>query len=200
MRSGVRKGRMTSRAVCPRDAVRDNGQELGFVARVESVLFVAEEPVSTHRLAQALETTVERVERALEALAAHYESRGVRLQYCDDGVQLTTAPEAAPYVERFLGLESRVHVSQAALEALAIVAYRQPITRPDVEAIRGVGSDSVLRTLFNAGLLDRVGRADAVGRPFLYGTTPEFLQHFGLQSLDELPDLPEDGEMVRRSP
>jgi segregation and condensation protein B len=173
---------------------------LGFVARVESVLFVAEEPVSTHRLAQALESTPERVERALEALAAHYERRGVRLQYCDGGVQLTTAPEAAPYVERFLGLESRVHVSQAALEALAIVAYRQPITRPDVEAIRGVGSDSVLRTLLNAGLVDRVGRADAVGRPFLYGTTPEFLQHFGLQSLEELPDLPEDGEMVRRSP
>lgn len=164
------------------------------------MLFVAEEPVSTHRLAQALETTPERVERALEALAAHYESRGVRLQHCDGGVQLTTAPEAASHVERFLGLESRVHVSQAALEALAIVAYRQPITRPEVEAIRGVGSDSVLRTLLNAGLVDRVGRADAVGRPFLYGTTPEFLQHFGLQSLEELPDLPEDGEMVRRSP
>jgi len=172
---------------------------LDLTARVESVLFVAEEPVSTYRLAEALEATAEGIEHALGELASHYEGRGLRLQYCNGGVQLTTAPEAASHVERFLGLESRVHVSQAALEALAIVAYRQPITRPEVEAIRGVGSDSVLRTLLNAGLIDRVGRADAVGRPFLYGTTPEFLQHFGLQSLDELPTLEEDAEMVHKS-
>ena len=97
-----------------------------------------------------------------------------------------------------------MHLSQAALEALAIVAYRQPTTRPAVEAIRGVDCDSVLRRLVSAGLIDRVGRADAVGRPFLYGTTPEFLQHFGLRSLDELPELDEtlqhDGRMVRKSP
>lgn len=167
---------------------------------MESVLFVAEEPVSTYRLAQALETSPESVERALEELTAHYRDRGVRLQYCENGVQLTTAPEAAPHVERFLGLESRVHISQAALEALAIVAYRQPITRPEVEAIRGVGSDSVLRTLLSAGLVDRVGRADAVGRPFLYGTTPEFLQHFGLESLNGLPDLDEEVETESDSP
>jgi len=173
---------------------------LGLAARVESVLFVAEEPVSTYRLAEALEVTAERVERALDELAHCYEGRGLRLQYFDGGVQLTTAPEAAPHVERFLGLESRVYLSQAALEALAIVAYRQPITRPEIEAIRGVGSDSVLRTLLNAGLVDRVGRADAVGRPFLYGTTPEFLQHFGLQSLDNLPELEDVAEMVRKSP
>ena len=185
---------MTIQAISRRDVVSDNGQPLGLTARVESVLFVAEEPVSTHRLAQALATSPEQVARALEELTAHYRDRGVRLQYCEGGVQLTTAPEAAPHVERFLGLVSRVHISQAALEALAIVAYRQPITRPEVEAIRGVGSDSVLRTLLNAGLVDRVGRADAVGRPFLYGTTPEFLQHFGLQSLDELPHLEEDAE------
>jgi segregation and condensation protein B len=180
--------------------VADDRNGLDLAARVESVLFVAEEPVSTHRLAQALEVTSERVERALDTLVRDYEGRGLRLQYCGGGVQLTTAPEAAPHVERFLGLQSRLHLSQAALEALAIVAYRQPITRPDVEAIRGVGSDSVLRTLLNAGLIDRVGRDDAVGRPFLYGTTPEFLQHFGLQSLDELPELEQIAEMVRKSP
>jgi segregation and condensation protein B len=122
------------------------------------------------------------------------------LQQLDGGVQLTTAPEAAPHVERFLGLQARVHLSQAALETVAIVAYRQPITRPEIEAIRGVGSDSVLRTLLKAGLIDRVGRADDVGRPFLYGTTPEFLQHFGLQSLDDLPTLGEETEMVQKSP
>lgn len=169
--------------------MNNEDNKLSLTARVESVLFVAEEPISAHRLAEALEVTSEQVERALEALAAHYEGGGLRLQRVQGRVQLTTAPEAAPYIERFLGLEARVHISQAALEALAIVAYRQPITRPEIEAIRGVGSDSVLRTLLSAGLIDRVGRADGVGRPFLYGTTPEFLQHFGLQSLDELPQL-----------
>ncbi|MGD8967487.1 MAG: SMC-Scp complex subunit ScpB [Anaerolineae bacterium] len=172
---------------------------LSLTARVESVLFVAEEPISAHRLAEALEVTSKQIEDALHELASHYDGRGLRLQSIDNCVQLTTAPEAAPTIERFLGLEVRMHLSQAALEALAIIAYRQPATRPVVEAIRGVGSDSVLRTLLSAGLIERVGRADAVGRPFLYGTTAEFLQHFGLQSLDELPELEDDAEMVRKS-
>ncbi|MFO7742001.1 MAG: SMC-Scp complex subunit ScpB [Anaerolineae bacterium] len=176
---------------------------LSLMARVESVLFVAEEPVSAHRLAEALDATATQIDQALEAMATNYDGRGLRLQRVDGRVQLTTAPEAASYIERFLGLEVRVHLSQAALEALAIVAYRQPITRPEIEEIRGVSSDSVLRTLLSAGLIDRVGRAEAVGRPFLYGTTADFLQHFGLQSLDELPPLAEfseDADMVRNSP
>jgi segregation and condensation protein B len=183
--------------------VESEHNHLSLPARVESVLFVAEEPVSTHRLSEALQVTQGQIEQALESLTQHYSGRGLQLQRMDGRVQLTTTPEAAPHVERFLGLEALVHLSQAALEALAIVAYRQPITRPEVEAVRGVGSDSVLRTLLSAGLIDRVGRADAVGRPFLYGTTPEFLQHFGLHSLDELPPLEqfeEDAEMVRKSP
>lgn len=179
--------------------MRNEREHLDLAARVESVLFVAEEPVSTHRLAQVLEVTPNRIESALDTLTDDYLGRGLRLQRVNGAVQLTTAPEAALHVERFLGLEARVHLSEAALEALAIVAYRQPITRPEVEAIRGVGSDSVLRTLLRAGLIDRVGRADDVGRPFLYGTTPEFLQHFGLRSLEELPRLDEDTEMVRKS-
>ena len=180
--------------------MKNDHNHLDLVARVESVLFVAEEPVSTHRLAQVLEVTPASVERVLDELAATYRGRGLRLQRLDGAVQLTTAPEAADSVERFLGLEARVHLSQAALEALAIVAYRQPITRPEVEEIRGVGSDSVLRTLLRAGLIDRIGRADDVGRPYLYGTTPEFLQHFGLQSLDDLPVLEDQVDMVRKSP
>ena len=179
--------------------MKNDHEHLDLTARVESVLFVAEEPVSTYRLAQVLEVTADRIEEALDALTSCYAGRGLRLQHVDGAVQLTTAPEAAAYVERFLGLQARVHLSQAALEAVAIVAYRQPITRPEIEAIRGVGSDSVLRTLLRAGLIDRVGRADDVGRPFLYGTTPEFLQHFGLQSLDELPVLEEDDDMVQKS-
>jgi segregation and condensation protein B len=183
--------------------VKPEHNHLSLTARVESVLFVAEEPLSAHRLAEALEVTSGQIEQALDALARNYDGRGLRLQRVDGCVQLTTAPEAAPHIERFLGLEARVHLSQAALEALAIVAYRQPITRPEIEEIRGVGSDSVLRTLLSAGLIDRVGRADGVGRPFLYGTTAEFLQHFGLQSLDELPPLEqfeEQVDMVRNSP
>lgn len=183
--------------------MKDENNHLGVAARVESVLFVAEEPVSAHRLAEALGIPVGQVEEALDALVEQYEARGLRLQWIDGRVQLTTAPEAAYHIERFLGLEARVHLTQAALEALAIIAYRQPVTRPEIEAIRGVGSDSVLRTLLSAGLIDRVGRDEGVGRPFLYGTTAEFLQHFGLQSLDELPSLEqfeEEAEMVRRSP
>jgi segregation and condensation protein B len=176
--------------------LKNERNELSVTARVESVLFVAEEPISTNRLSEALGVPSGQIEQALQELASQYRGRGLRLQHCDGRVQLTTAPEAAPYIERFLGLEARMHISQAALEALAIIAYRQPATRSGVEAIRGVGSDSVLRTLLSAGLIERTGRADAVGRPFLYGTTPEFLQHFGLESLDELPELEDDAQLA----
>lgn len=156
------------------------------------MLFVADEPLSTYRLAEALDVTSSRVERALDELETMYVERGLCLQRIDNRVQLVTVPEAAPHIERLLGLEARTHLSQAALEALAIIAYQQPITRPRIEAIRGVGSDSVLRTLLRTGLIERVGRADAIGRPFLYATTTEFLQHFGLQRLDDLPPLEEE--------
>ncbi len=169
---------------------------LSISAQVESLLFVADEPISTHRLAEALGITTGQVEKALAELEELYAERGLRLQQVDNRVQLTTAPQAALQVERFLGLEARVYLSQAALEALAIIAYRQPVTRPEIEAIRGVGSDSVLRTLLSAGLIERSGRADTIGQPFLYATTPEFLQHFGLESLDDLPPLGEDAAMA----
>jgi segregation and condensation protein B len=160
-------------------------------AQVESLLFVADAPVSVGRLAEALEVTPGQVERALADLEAAYTRRGLRLQRAGSRVQLVTAPEAAPSVERFLGLEARTRLSQAALETLAIIAYRQPITRPEIEIIRGVNSDSVLRTLLRLGLIEDVGRAPTVGRPILYSTTFEFLQHFGLQELDDLPSLDE---------
>jgi segregation and condensation protein B len=164
---------------------------LSVAASVESLLFVADAPVSVGRLAEALQVTPGQVEQALAELEVTYASRGLRLQRAGSRVQLITAPEVAPYIERFLGLEARTHLSRAALETLAIVAYRQPITRPEIETIRGVGSDSVLRTLLSVGLIEEVGRAQTVGRPILYGTTFEFLQHFGLRSLDELPPLEE---------
>jgi len=162
---------------------------LGLVAQVESLLFVADGPASVSRLAQALEVTPGQVERALADLEAAYSGRGLRLQRAGNHVQLVTAPEAALWVERFLGLEARMRLSRAALETLSIIVYRQPITRPEIEAVRGVSSDSVLRTLLSVGLIEEVGRAPTVGRPILYSTTFEFLQHFGLHSLDELPPL-----------
>ena len=158
-------------------------------ANVESLLFVADAPVTLGRLAQVLGVKAGKVEKALAELDARYAEGGLRIQRSKNHFQLVTAPEAAAYVDLFLGLESHVRLSRAALETLAIIAYRQPITRPEIEAIRGVSSDSVLRTLMRTGLSEELGRAPRVGRPILYGTSPEFLQHFGLRSLDDLPTL-----------
>ncbi|MBN1178726.1 MAG: SMC-Scp complex subunit ScpB [Anaerolineae bacterium] len=168
---------------------------LELTALVESLLFVADEPVSTARLAAALEISQTEVEQALEALDSLLEGRGVCLERMGTHVQLVTAPQAAPHIERFLGLAEQRRLSPAALETLAIVAYRQPISRPEVEAFRGVNSDSVLRTLLSAGLIEEVGRAQTVGRPILYGTTFTFLQHFGLSRLDDLPPLEADASL-----
>lgn len=158
-------------------------------ALIESLLFVADEPVSVGQLATVLEVPPAKVEEALKDLEQQLSRRGLRLQRLGERVQLVTMPEAAPYVERLLGLGERRRLSQAALETLAIVAYRQPISRPEIEAIRGVNCDSVLRTLLAAGLIEEVGRAPAPGRPILYATTFAFLQHFGLSRPEDLPPL-----------
>ena len=170
------------------------GPELSLPALLESVLFVASGPVSVYRLAKTLETTPAAVHTLLTALEEDYAQRGLRLQWSGNEVQLTTAPEASAAIERFLGLEVTGRLSQAALEVLAIVAYTQPATRPAIDDVRGVNSDAALRTLLGKGLIEEVGRMDTPGRPILYGTTPEFLQHFGLTSLGELPPLPEEEE------
>jgi segregation and condensation protein B len=169
--------------------------EPNMTALLESVLFAASGPVSTGRLASALDTTQAVVESLLRSLAEEYENRGLRLQWSGNAVQLTTAPECRHVVQRFLGLETTSsHLSQAALEVLAIVSFMQPVTRPGIDHIRGVNSDSSLRTLLSLGLIEEVGRMDTPGRPILYGTTPDFLQHFGLGSLDELPALSSEEE------
>jgi segregation and condensation protein B len=164
-------------------------RELPLKSLVESLLFVADEPVHEDRLATVLEASAEEVESALRSLAEEYAHRGLRLQRRRQRVQVVTAPEAADHVRRFLGLELTSKLSPAGLEALAIVAYRQPVTRAQIEAIRGVNSDTVLRTLINRGLIEEQGRLEQVGRPILYGTTFEFLQQFGLADLDQLPSL-----------
>jgi segregation and condensation protein B len=160
---------------------------------VESLLFVADEPVAVGRLASAIGVDRGAVENALQVLGEEYEQRGLRLQYKGGRVQMVTAPEASSHIERFLNLELNSGLSAPALEALAIVAYQQPVTRAQIESVRGVNCDSVLRTLVSKGLIEEVGRLPQVGRPIIYGTTFEFLQYFGLQDLAELPPLDEGG-------
>jgi len=155
---------------------------------LESLLFVADRAVSVEDLATTLDVSDDDIESGLQALEADYEARGIRLQRQGGRLQLVSAPEAGPHIERFLGLEISGRLSSAALETLSIVAYRQPVTRTQVDAIRGVNSDSVLRTLVRRGLLEEVGRAQTAGLPILYGTTFEFLEQFGLERLSDLPD------------
>jgi segregation and condensation protein B len=163
--------------------------EMPLSVKLEAILFVAAEPVPTAQLASALDVAPSVIERGLNELDASLASRGLRLQRHAGRVQLTTAPQLAELIERFLGLEATSHLSRAALETLAIIAYQQPVTRPQIDSIRGVNSDSMIKSLLNKGLILESGRADGPGRPILYSTTPEFLQHFGLNSILEMPPL-----------
>ena len=160
---------------------------------VESLLFVAPEPVKVSSLAAALDESPERVEEALQQMAASQMERGLRVQRQGERVQLVTPPEAAACIERFLGLDLTTRLTPAALEALAVIAYKQPVTRAQIDELRGVSSDGVLRTLLHRGLVEQGERLDTAGRPFHYRTTFDFLQHFGLQSLDDLPALEDEG-------
>jgi len=135
------------------------------------------------------------VEKSLEELDRLFVNRGIRLQRISRTVQLITAPEISEDVQRFLDLEETTRLSRAALEVLAIVAYQEPVTRPQIDAVRGVNSDSVMRTLLRHGLVDEVGRTDGPGRPFIYATTSDFLNHFGLTSNQELPPLNLESEI-----
>ena len=175
---------------------QNNEIDLPLSIKLEAMLFVAAEPVVTAQLATALDVAPSVIERGLNELDASLSSRGLRLQRHAGRVQLTTAPQLAELIERFLGLESITHLSRAALETLAIIAYQQPVTRPQIDSIRGVNSDSMMKSLLHKGLILESGRADGPGRPILYSTTPEFLQHFGLSSILEMPPLakPEEEE------
>lgn len=158
-------------------------------AKIEALLFVSSGLVSVSQLAKMLDLSKVETESEINALENFYKEneRGLRLMRMKNKVQLTTAPEITDTVEAFLGLETTSTLSQAALEALAIIAYKQPVTRPEVDIIRGVNSDGVLRTLLSKGLIEELGRAETPGRPIYYGTSAEFLQYFGLATLDALP-------------
>jgi segregation and condensation protein B len=169
---------------------------------IEAILFVANGAVSLDNLRKTLEIEPDALQEALSALANVRAAGGVRLQRKGSDVQMVTAPDAAPYIEKYLGIQVSGRLSAAAMETLAIVAYREPITRAQVEAIRGVNSDGVLGTLLARGLIAEAGRLETVGHPIQYATTFQFLQQFGLKSMAELPPIEEnkpDAEAVESS-
>lgn len=165
--------------------------EKKLVSIIEAILFVAGEPVSLTELAHALDLTVSELMPALDALRDDYDlgERGIQLNRYGESVQLSTRPEYAPWIERLLQPVQKQSLSQAAMETLSIVAYRQPVTRTEIESVRGVKCDYSIQSLVNKGLIEEVGRRETLGRPVLYGTTERFLEHFGIESLNELPQL-----------
>lgn len=169
----------------------------------EAILFLADEPIATSDLAQLLEVPAREIESILEEMAARFEveGRGIVLRNVGGGWRLATHPEAAPYLERFVGDQRSTRISQAALETLAIIAYRQPISRGQLNEIRGVNCDRAVRTLCLQGVIEEVARDEGPGKAILYGTTSLFLQRAGLTSLSDLPPLSEsmpDASAVER--
>lgn len=160
---------------------------------LEAILLVVEEPVEPNTLAQVLEVATEDVVATLKALRAEYvdAGRGFVLREVAGGWRMYTDPGAAPYVERFVLHGRSGRLSQAALETLAIVAYKQPVTRARVSQIRGVDADGAVRSLVSRGLIEEIGREPTPGQPLLYGTTSTFLERLGISDVEELPTLPE---------
>ncbi|MCQ9205104.1 MAG: SMC-Scp complex subunit ScpB [Omnitrophica bacterium] len=158
---------------------------------VESLLFINEKPIEMNELRQILETDKKETVQALEELIQEYKQRksGVCIVKVAGGYQMCSAPENEPWVKRMCQERSKQKLSIASLETLAIVAYKQPITRIEIEAIRGVNIDGVMRKLSELGLVKIIGRKDVVGKPFLYATTRKFLEYFGINSLMDLPKL-----------
>jgi len=157
----------------------------------ESLLFVSGEPIKLKELASIIESSEDFAEDVLKELMFKYEvqERGIRLLNINNQYQLVTKPENSDYVQKLLKTNIRQALSQAALETLAIVSYRQPVTRIDIDEIRGVKSDSAVLTLVDKGLIKECGRMDVAGRPILYATTEEFLKNFGLNNIKDMPPL-----------
>jgi segregation and condensation protein B len=160
-------------------------------AMLEALLFVAERPLSRREIAKLAGVDRDTVDARLGDLEVSLRNRGLRLLATGDRLELATAPAAGALIARYLGVDA-VRLSPATLETLAIVAYRQPVTKAAVERIRGVDSDYTMRGLVHRRLVVELGRADAPGRPILYGTGFDFLERFGLTSLDDLPPLDPD--------
>jgi segregation and condensation protein B len=164
---------------------------------IESLLFLSAEPLTIENLKKLLDKEKGDIERLLKELVHEYTGRnsGIFITEVAGGFQMVTNPVCAPWVKKFLASEFPSRLTQQSLETLSIVAYKQPITKAEIEAIRGVNSDGVLKTLLERRLIKILGRKEAPGRPLLYGTTKEFLQQFGLKDLSELPTLKEFREV-----
>ena len=175
------------------DSAEEASQAAGTLSgRIEAILFVAGEPVRVEELAKALGVTVRAVENEIIKLRDEYDfhQRGFTLKRFGHQVQLATRALYAQDVVHLLQPVQKQSLTQAAMETLAVVAYKQPVTRAEVEQVRGVKCDYSLQSLMNKELIMEVGRKDALGRPILYGTTENFLAHFGLTSLEDLPPMP----------
>lgn len=166
-------------------------EKINIQCAIEGILFAAGEPVKAAKLAAVLNTDIETVTEAVKLLKYNYdtEMRGVMIIDIDDGYQICSRPEYYVYIQEILGEQRRQALSNAAMEALAIVAYKQPITRGQVEFIRGVNSDGAINRLVERDLIEETGRLDAPGRPILYSTTQNFLRCFGLNSPKDLPEV-----------
>ena len=162
---------------------------------LESLIFVSSRPVTPKRLARAARATIAEVQPLLDELVADYQHRGVHLYYVAGGYQFRSARESADFVKTLVAPKP-IRLTRAQLETLAIVAYRQPLTRPEVDDVRGVDSGSSLKMLTDRGLVKILGRKDEPGRPLVYGTTPGFLEFFGLSGLKDLPTLQEFSDLT----
>jgi len=171
--------------------IKEISNTLLYTSIVESLLFTSGEPLKLKDIAAILECSSEFAEELMEKLKLEYEdsSRGIKLISINDEYQLVTKPENSQYVQRLLKVNTRQSLSQAALETLAIVAYKQPITRVSIDEIRGVKSDRAIATLLDRGFIKESGRLEVAGRPMLFSTTDKFLIHFGLENLSQMPSL-----------
>lgn len=165
--------------------------EVNIKYAVEGILFAAGECVKAAKLAAVLECSTARIEEAVLELIAEYDEsmRGIKIIELDEGYQICSRPEYYAYIQEILGDQRRQALSNAAMEALAIVAYKQPVTRGQIEYIRGVNSDGAVNRLVERGLIEETGRLDAPGRPILYKTTQNFLRCFGLKTAADLPAI-----------
>ena len=177
-----------------------NSEEGNIRGKIEAILYVAGEPVDVEELARALRVECGKLREELQTLRDEYdfEQRGFVLNLFGSKAQLATRPMYAEDVIRLLQPVQQQSLSQSAMETLAVVAYKQPVTRAEVEQIRGVRCEYSLQSLINKGLIREVGRKDTIGRPMLFGTTDQFLSHFGLHDLEDLPKLPEMPETAAK--
>lgn len=167
---------------------------------IESLLFVNEKPLNVSEISQILEIEKKEAENAVELLKREYEEKGggICLVNVAGGYQMCSSPENEPFIRKMFRDRNKHKLSMPSLETIAVIAYKQPITRMEIEAIRGVNVDGVIRHLFDLGLIKISGRKEVIGRPFLYVTTRKFLEYFGLNNLNDLPKMEEEAVDVLR--